>query len=121
MQEACRNSYDSQGFHETNKKIVKENPTENSLPCYERLTELVEETLCERPNGQKFHNLSCVMRLFDKCGIKKLKFSDQEISQDGENVKWSRFKYAVVKGVENSDGHQRNVYQLFWRGHLRGN
>ena len=91
-------------FMKLRKKFVKENPTENSLPCYERLTELVEETLCERPNGQKFHNLSCVMCLCDKCGIKKLKFSDQEISQDGENVKWSRFKYVVVKGVENSDG-----------------
>ena len=36
--------------------------------------------------------------------LKKLKFSDKEISQDGKNVKWSRFKYVMVKGVENSDG-----------------
>ena len=76
------------------------------MPCYERLTELVEETLCERPNGQKFYNLSCVMCLCDKCGIKKLKFSDQgEIVRKGRkftDVSENRTIHCVTSNLDSS-------------------
>ena len=42
-------------FMKLRKKLVKENPTENNLPCYERLTELVEE----RPNGLVSQFIMC--------------------------------------------------------------
>ena len=52
------------------------------------------------------------MRLCDKCGIKKLKCLEQEMSKDEENVKWSRYKYVVMKGVENSVGTSKNCLSV---------
>ncbi|KAK3753750.1 hypothetical protein QZH41_005245 [Actinostola sp. cb2023] len=66
------------------------------------LTEAVDSTLCPKLDGSDYHQLECLMRNCDDCGVTKFITSNEERS-DEVVVKWKRYEYVVVQdknGVE---------------------
>ena len=70
-------------FMRLRKSVSEEFTSENELPMYTRLTEMIEETLCKRNDEDKYHDLKCIKRECEICGVFKIKFSDYELREDG--------------------------------------
>lgn len=73
---------------------------------YKHLTDLVNETLCPKKDGAKYHQPDCLFRKCQNCGVSVFKVLDEEedLTNDAPLIKWRKFEY-VVTGVneDNSD------------------
>jgi hypothetical protein len=80
-------------------KELDENDNDD-FPLFSHLQDLIDITLCK--TGDKFHNISCLKRQCDNCGVQILKLLNEEIdvSESALNVKWGKFEYfnVSVKG-----------------------
>ena len=94
-------------FMRLRKNISEEFTSENELPMYTRLTEMIDEALCKKNDEEKYHDLKFIKRECEICGVSQIKFSDHENREDRELFKWSRFKFVDVPGVENPNGTLR--------------
>jgi hypothetical protein len=75
------------------------------------VTAMCTLVLCEKTEGQDFHNLSCIQSDCKNCSIYKLQFCPYELDHDSPyTVPWRRFENVVVG--QNDEGGDRHVLQL---------
>ena len=77
--------------------LQKELDNDNDdVPLFSHSQDLIDITLCK--TGDIFHNISCLKRQCDNCGVQNLKLLDEEIdvSESALNVKWEQFEYVNV-------------------------
>ncbi|CAC5387052.1 unnamed protein product [Mytilus coruscus] len=76
------------------KKYNKNLPSNAQFPVYASVTDICNTTLCN-PNENGFHDKICLDRNCPNCGVKLLKFSDEELKTDdsSENINWECFEY----------------------------
>ena len=68
----------------------------DQYPVFTHLTELTNFTLCPKEEGQGFHNLKCVQRKCENCGVKQTQLSEQETATEGSpDVDWMRYDKKV--------------------------
>ncbi len=70
---------------------------DETYPIFKTLQELVEYTLCPKPPGDKYHDIHCLRRQCQKCGINQFVVSEKELSDSG-GVTWERFEYVDING-----------------------
>ncbi|XP_071153191.1 uncharacterized protein [Mytilus edulis] len=77
------------------KKIT---PFSEHFPIFTHLTDLTNHALCPKTDGQEYHQLKCVERRCDDCGVNKLHLLEDELSLTTEspNVEWMRYEYVFV-------------------------
>ena len=80
--------------------VVKGKPqTEQEMyPVYEHLSELVEQTMCNKAEGASYHRLACINRECEDCGVANctLMPEEEDTSQTSSDVKWERFEYVTI-------------------------
>ncbi|XP_022801267.1 uncharacterized protein LOC111338965 [Stylophora pistillata] len=74
------------------------------------LSEVVESTLCSKPEGAPFHNIKCLQRECDQCGVALFKLLPTETSDEG-SVKWSRYDY-IPTGKFLANGQEKKKIAL---------
>ncbi|CAC5383741.1 unnamed protein product [Mytilus coruscus] len=76
------------------KKYNKNLPSNAQFPVYASVTDICNTTLCN-PDENGFHDKICLDRNCPNCGVKLLKFSDEELKTDdsSENINWKCFEY----------------------------
>lgn len=69
-------------------------------PVFEHITDLVEETMCNKGDAP-YHKLACIDRQCEDCGIEKLQLLSEEkdTSLSASLVTWEKFEYVPVPGV----------------------
>ena len=77
---------------------------------YKHLSDLVNETLCSKSEGQDYHDMNCLQRNCEKCGIAALKVLDEEedTSISAPLVKWRKFEYVVI-GTNSNNSEKRKL------------
>ena len=84
----------------------------NDVPIPSTLTEAVDLTLCEKPNEQTYHNLKCINRDCDQCGVDKFVLLAEELSEDiEEQVIWKHYAY-VGTGIFLANGQEKKKIAL---------
>lgn len=74
------------------KAACRRNGTDAVVPS--TLTELVNPTLCMKPEGHSHHSLKCVTRECSDCGVSNLELLPEEVSEESmEQVTWKRYEY----------------------------
>ena len=81
-----------------------------SPPIPKTLNEAVEMTLCAKEEGRDYHNLKCIERMCEDCGVDKFPLLPEESSDNGL-VKWSRYEY-VPTGKYLPDGTEKKKITL---------
>jgi len=72
-------------------------PQSDQYHVFTHLTELTNFTLCPK-EGQDFHNLKCVQRKCENCGVITIQLSEQETAtEDSPDVDWMRYEYVSVQ------------------------
>ena len=65
-----------------------------AVPVYNNVYDLVNATLCPKPDDSEHHKLECLKQECSNCGIDKLQFDEMELSSDDTNrVTWQTFEY----------------------------
>ena len=81
------------------REVLKGKPDgeKESFPIYEHLTDLVEETMCDRGDAS-YHRLSCINRQCEECGtgVLKLMPEEEDTSPSASKVNWQRFEYVAL-------------------------
>ena len=77
------------------RKLQLDNDNDD-VPLFSHSQDLIDITLCK--TGDRFHNISCMKRQCDNCGVQNLKLLNEEIdvSESALNVKWEKFEYVNV-------------------------
>ena len=79
------------------KAVCRRNATDAVVPS--TLTELVNLTLCMKPEGHSHHSLKCVTRECSDFGVSNLELLPEEVSEESmEEVTWKRYKYKYSLG-----------------------
>ena len=75
----------------------REEADSESYPVFEHLSDLVNETLCNKGDNP-YHRLTCINRECEHCGVTKLKLmsKEEDTSQSAIEVKWERFEYVSI-------------------------
>ena len=81
-----------------------------SPPIPKTLNEAVEMTLGAKEEGRDHHNLKCIERMCEDCGVDKFPLLPKE-SNDNGLVKWSRYEY-VPMGKYLPDGPEKKKITL---------
>ncbi|CAH3159233.1 unnamed protein product [Porites lobata] len=66
-----------------------------SPPTPKTLNEAVEMTLCAKEEGRGYHNLKCIERMCEDCGVYKCPLLAEESSDNGL-VKWSCYDHNFI-------------------------
>lgn len=74
------------------------------------LSEAVESTLCPKPEGSSFHNIKCLQRECNQCGVALFKLLPAETSDEG-SVRWSRYDY-IPTGKFLANGQEKKKIAL---------
>ena len=99
---------DCMRFH---KSVCKRNGR-NDVPIPSTLTEAVNLTLCEKSDEQSYHNLKCLKRECDECGVDKFVLLPEELSEDTEEqFIWKHYAY-VLTGKFLSNGQEKKKIAL---------
>lgn len=61
---------------------------DNHTPIPKTLSKAAEMTLCAKEGGKDYHNVKCIQRTCEDCGVDKFPVSAEESSENGL-VKWS--------------------------------
>ena len=72
-----------------------------SPPTPKTLNEAVEMTLCAKEEGRGYHNLKCIERMCEDCGVYKCPLLAEESSDNGL-VKWSCYEYRISSPISRS-------------------
>lgn len=88
----------------------KETDNDGEYPVLKTLTELVEKTLCPKEEGKMFHNIKCLERECESCGVETLQLLPEETSSEG-SVRWSRYDY-VSTGKFLANGQEKKKIAL---------
>lgn len=89
---------------------VTSSDEQSSIPIPKTLTEAVEMSLCPKEEGKDYHNLKCVQRECEECGVEKFQLLPEETSEEG-SVRWSRYEY-VPTGKYLPDGQEKKKIAL---------
>lgn len=83
-----------------------------SLPIYEHLSDLLEETLCSKLENRMHHAKECIQRECERCSVEKFRVLPEEtdMSEDAPDVKWKKFEY--VSNGQTQDGKTKKRLQL---------
>ena len=91
--------------------IVKETDlSHDEYPVLKTVTEAAEKTLCPRQEDKLFHNIKCLERECDSCGVDALPLLPEETTTEG-SVHWSRYEY-VPTGKFLSNGQEKKKIAL---------
>lgn len=93
------------------KSVCKRNGrTDVSIPS--TLTEAVNLTLCGKSDEQSYHNLKCLKRECDECGVDKFVLLPEELSEDTkEQFIWKHYAY-ILTGKFLSNGQEKKKIAL---------
>ena len=94
------------------RKAVMKNSAAGDLPIQvpATLSEAVESTLCPKPEDAPFHNIKCLQRECDQCGVALLKLLPEESSDEG-STRWSRYDY-IRTGKFLANGQEKKKIAL---------
>ena len=109
----CRNHVDVQVIFKDCMKFRKETlkKTKREAIVPQNLTEVANITMCPKENSRnEYHNLKCLTRYSDQCGVDKLKLLPEEISALGKAT-WKRYMY-LGTGRFLSNGQEKKKLSL---------
>ena len=91
------------------RNLLKEEDETERYPVYEYLSDLINETLCNKGDAS-YHRLACTNHQCESCGVKKVKLMPQEedTSQFALDVKWERFEYVSIA----TDGDEKRGLKI---------
>ena len=72
---------------------------------YTSLSEVISLTLCPLEGENRYHNITCLKRECNDCGVNKFDLLPQESSNEGNIVKWKRYDY-LPTGKLGADGKE---------------
>ena len=77
---------------------------------YKHLTDLVNDTLCPKPEEEKYHHPDCLQRVCKNCGTASFKVLDEEkeSNEAAPLVKWRKFEYVVI-GVDDDNSDKKKL------------
>lgn len=77
---------------------------------HKHLTDLVNETLCPKQEGEDYHEADCLLRKCKHCGIVHLKVLDEEedTTDAAPLIKWRKFEYVVI-GVNDDNSDKKKL------------
>lgn len=94
------------------RKNVSRKNERNDVPIPSSLTEVVELTLCEKPNEGTYHKLKCLNRECEHCGVDNFELLPEELSEDTEEqVIWKHYAY-VGTGKFLANGQEKKKIAL---------
>ena len=75
------------------KELLKHSTTDtgNDDLILKTVTEAAEKTLCPKQEGRHFHNIECLERECNVCGVDALYLLPEEMANEG-SVRWSRYE-----------------------------
>ena len=73
-------------------KSASETITGTNCTVFRTVSEAVENTLCQKQDENTFHELKCIEREYENCGIEAFQLLPEETSTKG-SVCWSRYEY----------------------------
>ena len=82
----------------------------NEYAVLKNVTEAAEKTLCPKQEDKLFHNIKCLERQCDLCGVNALPLLPEEMATEG-SVRWSRYEY-VPTGKFLSNGQEKKKIAL---------
>ena len=84
----------------------------DELEVYTSVGSAIEQTLCLKPEDEKYHKLKCLKRECKDCGVHKLVLLPEEKEGVGNHeVKWKRYDY-VPTGKLTADGKEMKKITL---------
>ena len=77
---------------------------------YKHLTDLVNDTLCPKPEEEKYHHPDCLQRVCKNCGTASFKVLDEEkeSNEAAPLVKWRKLEYVVI-GVNDDNSDKKKL------------
>ena len=92
------------------KAVCRRNGFDAVVPS--TLTEVVNLTLCLKPESHSHHSLKCLTRECSECGVSKFELLPEEFSEGStEEVTWKRYEY-VGTGKFLSNGQEKKKIAL---------
>lgn len=80
-------------------------------PGFEHLDDIVNKTLCAKPEGKSYHLRECLNRECMSCGVEKLDLLKKEdVSLQAPIVSWQKFDYVAVG--QTQEGQEKRKLQL---------
>ncbi|XP_031553522.1 uncharacterized protein LOC116290592 [Actinia tenebrosa] len=107
----CRKHVETQILFKDCMKYRKSICTNNaSAPLHSSLTELVNTTLCKKPEGQIYHNLKCLTRECKECGVNKFVVLPEELSESVQDeVTWKHYTYVGTSKFSSNGQEKKKV------------
>ena len=67
----------------------------SDYPVFERLSEVISKTLCEKQDGEHYHRKECLERQCSECGVETLKLmaAEMDVGESAPLVKWSKYEF----------------------------
>ena len=94
------------------KAAVKKNGNPDSVQIPTTLTEAVNLTLCQKPEGSEYHKIKCLNRDCNLCGVQKFQMLPEELSDETDEVViWRHYAY-VGTGKFLSNGQEKKKIAL---------
>ena len=64
-------------------------------PVFEHLDDIVNKTLCVKPEDKSYHSRECLNRECESCGVEKLDLlkEEEDVSLQAPKVSWQKFEY----------------------------
>lgn len=78
----------------------KTNQEKETYQVFEHISDVTSLTLCPKKEGEDFHEIKCLNRECDKCGINKIEYLPEELDQsdNSPDIKWERYEYKNIAG-----------------------
>ena len=72
--------------------LAKSRPNEK-FPVFEHLDDIVNKTLCMKPEDKNYHMKDCLNRECKSCGVEKLDLlKEEDVSLEVPTVSWQKFE-----------------------------
>lgn len=82
--------------------LMESNDISDNFKVYRNVQELVDDSLCPKDPGQEHHNMECLERRCEVCGVNSIERMPEEMDSNNTSpqVTWERFEYVntSVKG-----------------------
>jgi len=95
------------------KRVIDESREANQAvtEVYTSVGNIIEQTLCPKPEDQDYHKLKCLKRECKDCGVHNLVLLPEEKGVGNHEVKWKRYDY-VSTGKLTTDGRDMKKIAL---------
>ena len=72
-------------------------------PVLNHLSEIIQQTLCDKQEGKRYHEKKCLYRKCSQCGVNNFNTYKQEDDQTDSAplIRWEKFEY-VVSGKDGT-------------------